>query len=36
VKIGGENYMLSADGYLMPTKKNQPPPDLRYFNQSPR
>jgi hypothetical protein len=36
VKIGVENYMLSADGYLMPTKKNQPPPDLRYFNQSPK
>src|SRR5262249_27722216 len=26
VKIGNENYMLSADGYLMPTKKDQPPP----------
>jgi hypothetical protein len=25
---------LSADGYLMPTKKGQAPPDLRYFNQS--
>jgi len=24
---------LSADGYLMPVKKDQPPPDLRYFNQ---
>jgi hypothetical protein len=34
VRIGTENYMLSADGYLMPTKKNQQPPDLRYFNQS--
>jgi hypothetical protein len=31
VKIGQENYMLSADGYLMPTKKEQPPPDLRFF-----
>jgi hypothetical protein len=31
IKIGSENYMLSADGYLMPTKKDQPPPDLRYF-----
>jgi hypothetical protein len=29
--IGKEAYMLSADGYLMPTKKDQPPPDLRYF-----
>jgi len=26
--------MLSADGLLMPTKKDQPAPDLRYFNQS--
>jgi len=26
--------MLSADGYLMPAKKNQQPPDLRYFSQS--
>ena len=34
VVIGKENYMLSADGYLMPAKKDQPPPDLRYFRQS--
>jgi hypothetical protein len=33
VQIGKENYMLSADGYLMPTKRNQVPPDLRYFKQ---
>jgi hypothetical protein len=31
VVIGQENYFLSADGYLMPTKKNQKSPDLRYF-----
>jgi hypothetical protein len=36
VRIGDENYMLSADGYLMPTKKGQQPPDLRYFRQSKR
>jgi hypothetical protein len=29
--IGKEDYFLSADGYLMPTRKDQPPPDLRYF-----
>ena len=29
-----ENYMLSADGYLMPAKKGQKPPDLRYFNRA--
>jgi hypothetical protein len=32
VEIGKQNYMLSADGLLMPTRKDQPPPDLRYFN----
>jgi hypothetical protein len=33
VVIGKENYVKSADGYLMPTKKDQAPPDLRYFKQ---
>ena len=33
IVLGKENYMVSADGYLMPTKKDQPPPDLRFFNQ---
>jgi hypothetical protein len=33
VVIGKENYYLSADGLLMPTKKDQPPPDLRYFKR---
>jgi hypothetical protein len=32
--LGKENYWLSADGLLMPAKKNQAPPDLRYFRQS--
>jgi hypothetical protein len=27
-------YFLSADGFLMPTKKDQAPPDLRYFKQT--
>jgi hypothetical protein len=31
VHIGNEAYMLSADGMLMPAKKGQPAPDLRYF-----
>jgi hypothetical protein len=31
VEIAGQGYMLSAEGYLMPTKKDQPAPDLRYF-----
>ncbi len=34
VQIGKENYFMSADGYLMPAKKDQPPPDLRYFKQT--
>jgi hypothetical protein len=34
VRIGNDPYFLSADGYLMPTKKGQPAPDLRYFNQT--
>jgi len=33
LRIDGQNYMLSADGHLMPAKKGQMPPDLRYFNQ---
>jgi len=30
--IGNETYFMSADGYLMPTKKNQPAPALRDFD----
>jgi hypothetical protein len=31
VPIGKEFYFRSADGYLMPAYKDQPPPDLRNF-----
>jgi hypothetical protein len=31
VVIHGENYFRRTDGLLMPTKKDQSPPDLRYF-----
>jgi hypothetical protein len=31
IVIGKENYFLSADGLLMPAKKDQARPDLRYF-----
>jgi hypothetical protein len=31
VRVGKESYFVSADGYLMPTRKDQPPPDARYF-----
>lgn len=34
VLIGKENYFISGDGYLMPVKKGQAPPDLKYFKQS--
>ena len=34
IKIGNDSYFLSADGKLMPTKKDQPPPDLKYFKQT--
>jgi hypothetical protein len=34
VMIGKETYFRSADGTLMPTGKDQPPPDLRYFPQA--
>jgi hypothetical protein len=33
ITIGKENYMVNAEGHLMPIKKDQPPPDLRYFKQ---
>jgi hypothetical protein len=33
VTIRDEVYFLSGDGLLMPSKKDQPPPDLRYFNR---
>ena len=33
VRIGTEAYYLSREGYLMPLKKGQAPPDLRFFNQ---
>ena len=33
VAIGREIYYLSADGMLMPGRKDQQPPDLRYFKR---
>ena len=36
ILIGKELYYLSAERLLMPTRKNQPPPDPRYFSQSPK
>ena len=34
VQIGNEDYMMGADGLLMPAKKDQRPPDLKYFKQT--
>jgi hypothetical protein len=34
IMINKETYYRSADGTIMPTNKNQPPPDLRYFQRS--
>ena len=34
IVVGQEEYFVSADGYLMPVRKGQPPPDARYFNQA--
>jgi hypothetical protein len=31
MRIAGEHYYLSSEGMLMPTRKDQPPPDLKYF-----
>ncbi len=31
VTIGDEVYFVSGDGFLMPSKKDQTPPDLKYF-----
>jgi len=34
LKVGNQTYFKSADGTIMPTAKDQPPPDLRYFESS--
>jgi hypothetical protein len=34
VKIGDDAYFLSPEGMLMPTRKNQSPPDSRYFKKT--
>ena len=36
VVVGRENYFVSDDGFLMPTRKGQSPPDLKFFNQAPK
>ena len=34
VQIGKDNYYVSADGFLMPVRKGQAPPDLKYFQNA--
>ncbi|HEY7301684.1 MAG TPA: hypothetical protein VH684_27665 [Xanthobacteraceae bacterium] len=34
VVIGDQNYYKSADGYLMPARKDQAPPDLKFFKKT--
>jgi hypothetical protein len=34
IKLRNELYFKGADDVLMPTRKDQPPPDLRYFHQT--
>jgi hypothetical protein len=34
VRIGADEYFLSADDKLMPVAKGQPPPDLSYFRKN--
>jgi hypothetical protein len=34
VWVGKDDYFVSHDGFLMPTKKDQAPPDMRYFNRA--
>jgi hypothetical protein len=33
VEIGSESYFIGADGTLMPTRRDQPPPQLRGFDR---
>jgi hypothetical protein len=34
IKIGAEAYYIGASGELLPTRKDQPPPDLKSFNKA--
>jgi hypothetical protein len=36
IGIGKDTYYMSGDGYLMPTRKGQSPPDTRYFDKAPK
>jgi hypothetical protein len=34
IAIGKQSYFVGGDGMLMPVRKDQPPPDLRYFKKT--
>jgi hypothetical protein len=34
VMIAKETYIVSGDGFLMPVRKGQPAPDLKFFDQA--
>ena len=36
IRIQNDNYFIGANGMLMPAKKGQKPPDMKYFTQAPR
>jgi hypothetical protein len=36
IRVGTQSYYLSADGFLMPARKDQAPPDLKYFKPAPK
>jgi hypothetical protein len=36
IVLGNDAYLLNEEGILMPTRKDQPAPDLRYFKQAPK
>jgi hypothetical protein len=31
IRIQNDNYFIGANGMLMPAKKDQKPPDMKYF-----
>jgi hypothetical protein len=36
IVLGNETYRLNEEGILTPTRKDEPPPDLRYFKPAPK
>jgi hypothetical protein len=33
ITVGKDEYFVSGDGFLMPIRKDQPPPNLKYWNK---